>query len=718
MGKPPETPPSGQSVHNQVNAPAAGGIVQAQAIHGGVHFHTPRAAPGIPHQLPPVPPEFTDRVHELRELDAHPPDGAPGTSTDLVVLVGTGGVGKTALAAHFLARAADQYPDGQLYTDLAGFTGSADLGPADPAAVLDGFLRALGVPVQRIPEGLHARAAEFRSRTHGKRMALLLDNAVSAAQVRTLLPGAGGHRVVVTTRLHLLGLVPQGARFVHVRPLERQAALDLLGALLTGHRDDVGESTSTSLVDLCGRLPLALRAVAGRLRLRPDRPAERVVDELSDEHRRLAALSRDQDSSVTAAFDASYTALPADAARLYRLLGLHPGRTVPPEAVAALDGDDPYATEDRVECLLDANLLQEDGRGGYRFHDLIRVHARDRARTDEPEARREAALDRLVEHYLRTATAADLVLNPRRWHLSPRYAEAERAPGPFPDHDSALAWLESELPTLAALVSLCHDTARHEAAWQTCEALRSLFTLRQHFDTWIPAYRTGLASARALGDRAASARMLMTLAHAHLKLGRTGTAAEQHAEALRLWEEVGHPLGRASALEGLGSAALADGAHQEAAGYFARARDVFAEQGRERGVAMMHRHLGEAHRGMGRHAEAAAHLGRAHDYFARTGDDYMVGRTLIARAGALLDEARDQEAEDALTRALAAVERCRARLEQARVHDLLARLARLRRREPDERDHLRVAHAIYSELRAPQTEGTARRLRELGGTEP
>ncbi|WP_017597669.1 tetratricopeptide repeat protein, partial [Nocardiopsis lucentensis] len=681
--------------HNHADLSTPANIVQTGALHGGVHFHPPAPRTGPPRQLPPPPAEFTDRVHELRELA----DTPPGVTTDLAVLVGTGGVGKTALAARLLAQTADQYPDGQLHADLAGFTGAV---PTDPAVLLDGFLRALGVPAAQIPQGLEPRAAEFRSRTHGKRLALLLDNAVSPAQVRTLLPGEGAHRVIVTTRLHLLGLLPEGARFVHVRPLDPNAAVALLDALLADHRDDLTGPTSRSLVDLCGRLPLALRAVAGRLRLRPGRPARRVVEELSDEHRRLPALSRDHDSSVTAVFDASYAALPDDVARLYRLLGLHPGPTITLDAAIALDGGEGYDTEDRLETLLEANLLQEDTDGRHRFHDLIRDHARAKARGDEPDHPREAALDRLVEHYLRVATAADLTLNPRRWHLGPRYAEARSAAPPFADHATALTWLEAELPALDALITLCHTTGRHEATWQLCEALRSLFTLRQHFDTWLRTHATALASARALEDPAATGRILMTLAQAHLKLGRPDIATEHHTEALRLFEEADHPYGRASALEGLGTAALAEERYAPAVDHLTRAQEIFAGHGRERGVAMMHRHLGEAHRGLGHHSRAADHFGRAHAYFATDGDDYMVGRTLIARARCLLDETRTNEAEDALTGALTAVERCGARLEQARVHDLLARSARIRRREPTERDHLRTAHAIYTELGAPQ----------------
>ncbi|MEV2276932.1 tetratricopeptide repeat protein [Nocardiopsis sp. NPDC049922] len=707
----PQHPDPARATHNHADVAAPANLVQSGAIHGGVHFHAPRTDTGVPRQLPPPPTEFTDRQRELRELAS-----APHHDTDLAVLVGTGGVGKTALAAHFLAHHADQYPDGQLYADLAGFTGGAD--PADPAAVLDGFLRALGVPARQIPQGLEPRAAEFRTRTHGKRLALLLDNAVSPAQVRTLLPGEGAHRVIVTTRLHLLGLVPHGARFVHVRPLDHQAAVELLNALLSGHRDDLPGATSRRLADLCGRLPLALRAVAGRLRLRPGRPAQRVVDELSDEHRRLSALSRDRDSSVTAVFDASYTALPDDVARLYRLLGLHPGPSIALDAAIALDGGDPYDTEDRIEALLDANLLQEDADGRHRFHDLIRDHARARAHTDEPEPERAAALDRLVDRHLRTAVAADLRLNPRRWHLGPLFAEAANAPSPFPDHDTALAWLEAELPVLRSLVRLCHDTGRHQAAWQLCEALWALFTLRQHFEAWTETHTLALASAEAIGDPAPIARTLLALANAHLKLHRTDQALDEYSRALELWEAIDHRLGQGTSLENLGTLALIAGEHERAVAHYDRARRIFAEEGVERGVALMDRHLGDAHRELGAHDTALDHFARAHRYFTGIADDYMTLRTLIGQGMTHLREEREPRARASLVEALAIARRCGARLEEARAHTLLADLARLRRRAPDERDHLTRALAIYTELGAPQAAETQLRLSQAGDPTP
>ncbi|OLT26014.1 hypothetical protein BJF83_21825, partial [Nocardiopsis sp. CNR-923] len=671
----------------------------------------PPPTPAAPRQLPPAPAEFTDRIRELAELAS-----APLHDTDLAVLVGTGGVGKTALAAHFLAQHADQHPDGQLYADLAGFGDGA--APADPAAVLDGFLRALGVPARQIPQGLEPRAAEFRTRTHGKRFALLLDNAVSPAQVRTLLPGEGAHRVVVTTRLHLLGLLAHGARFLHVRPLDRQAAVDLLHTLLSGHRDDVCGPTSQRLADLCGRLPIALRAVAGRLRLRPGRSAQRVVDELSDEHRRLSALSTDRDSSVTAVFDASYTALPDDVARLYRLLGLHPGPTITLDAAIALDGGDPYDTEDRVEALLDANLLQEDDEGRHRLHDLIRDHARAKARTDEPEPRREAALDRLVDHHLRTATAADLVLNPHRWHLGPLFAEAAKTPSPFPDRDTALAWLEAELPVLRSLVRLCHETGRHQAAWQLCEALWALFTLRQHFEAWTETHTLALASAEAIGAPAPIARTLLALANAHLKLHRTDQARDEYTRALELWEAIGHRLGQGTCLENLGTLALIAGDHRRAVAHYDRARQIFAEQGVERGVALMDRHLGDAHRELGAHDTALDHFARAHRYFTGIDDDYMTLRTLIGQGMTHLREEHEPRARASLAEALAIARRCGARLEEARAHTLLADLARLRRHARDERDHLRRALAIHTELGAPQAAQTRLRLGQAGDPTP
>lgn len=252
---------------NELTGTIAGSSVQAGSIAGGVHITMPGSASlPAPAQLPP-PGLFAGRHDEMAELRAHA--GRQG----LVVITGAGGVGKTTLALHWLHELKSDY-EGQLFVDLRGFSGADPLPPDEP---LERFLRALGALPENIPPSIDEQAALFRSMTTGSRLIVLLDNAVSAAQVRPLLPGAGGSLVVVTSRRRLSGLVVDGARFVDVDPLGVTGALELLERLIGADRIRAEREHARSLVDLCGTLPLAVCASGARLAARRRWPLARAV---------------------------------------------------------------------------------------------------------------------------------------------------------------------------------------------------------------------------------------------------------------------------------------------------------------------------------------------------------------------------------------------------------------------------------------------------------
>ena len=270
---------------NAITGGVAGTSVQAGAIHGSVHFHHDAAGgiPAIPRQLRPPPAHFTGRGRELAELDriagVRERDGPA-----LVVISGPGGVGKSALALRWLHGVIDHYPDCQLYVDLAA---------GQPLiSVLGGFLRALGIAAERVPVEVGEAASLFRSLTAGKRIAVLIDNAGSAAQVRTLLPASALSVVVVATRWRLGGLVMDGAAFLPVGPLPAAAGAELLERAVGGSRLAHEPDAVARLVELCGGLPLALAIVGARLAMRPDRPIAGVAQELTDEIGRASCRER------------------------------------------------------------------------------------------------------------------------------------------------------------------------------------------------------------------------------------------------------------------------------------------------------------------------------------------------------------------------------------------------------------------------------------------
>ncbi|WP_165978218.1 ATP-binding protein [Actinomadura darangshiensis] len=691
---------------NELTGRIAGSSVQAGSIAGGVHI----TAPGgtvlpTPAQLPP-PGLFANRLRELAELEAL--GGRPGP----VVITGPGGVGKTTLALHWLHRIKDGY-EGQLFIDLRGFSGTEPLPPDEP---LERFLRALGASPESIPAGTDEQSALFRSMTTGRRLVVLLDNAVSAAQVRPLLPGDGESLVVVTSRHRLTGLVVDGARFLDVDPLGVPGALELLERLIGADRIGAESDHARSLVTLCGTLPLAVCASGARLAARRRWPIARAVAELGDEARRLSALRTGEgDISVSAVFNTSYQALDEEHATAYRLLGAHPGPDLGVAAAAALIGTDEHRTADLLHGLADASLLLEGPGDRYGFHDLVRLHARDASLSAVSD--HETAFARLADWYLTTAVAADLALMPGRWHLGDRYADPP-PDGLFTSRAAALEWLGREQQNLAAVAQEAHDTGRHAVTWQLAEAMWPLFLQRKHYPSWIRMYELGLAAAESCGDLKAQARMLEGLGIAHSNLQDFGTAAGLYETALALERRTGHRLGEGSALEGLGVVALATGAPSRAVELFAEARDVHVDQGRPRGIALMDRHIGEALSAVDRHAEAEETLTGALEIFRRLDEPYHVARTLTCLGQARLRAGHPDEAAAALREARGiARETDTPHVEAGALHEL-ARVAGHQGDPAAERLFLEQALAIYTELGSPQASPVRERLAEFPAVPP
>ncbi|WP_063825736.1 tetratricopeptide repeat protein [Nocardiopsis ganjiahuensis] len=704
-------PPAGEPPgpeHHASTRDVSGTVIQVGTVHGSVRLHgEPRTEPRtpVPRQLPAAPRLFTNREPEFRRLSALRQEVAREGSGRSVVLTGTGGVGKTALATRFLESASAAFPDGALYADLQGFT---EEGPADISDVLDAFLRSLGADPASIPPEFSARAAAFRSRTHGRRIAVLLDNALTAAQVRALTPGQGEHLVLVTSRLHLTGLRLDGAEFLDVRPLDETEAMELVARMLGDDRTRADPSSARRLVTLCGRLPLALRAAVSGLALRPHQPLSRLVSRLTDEGDRLAELSHSRELSVDTVFTASYRLLPGPARRLYRLLGLLPGRDLTPGAAAALLDSAPAETDDLLSDLVAANLLEETSEGRFRQHDLVRLHARSLAGTEEGRSESTAALDRALEYYLTTAAAADRTLNPGRWHLAPVFDRPPRRE--FGSRSEALEWLESELEVLRVTVRFCESTGRHSLCWQLCEALRNVFMIRKHFDAWEETYTTGLASAEALGDPAAEANMLNALAGLRLSLGEPTVAAELHHRALAAWRRAGHVLGQASSLEGAGVCELARDQPERARLLFEQALAVHTRLGRNRGIALMLRRLGEASRDLDDHAAAVDYFGRALEFFTEDDEPYMRVRTMAGLAATRLAAAEPDHARPLLDGILDLSDRIGARSERAGALVMLADLAESEGRIDEARERLSAALPIYTQLSSPEAARTRSRL--------
>ncbi|MFF9480179.1 NB-ARC domain-containing protein [Streptomyces sp. NPDC014733] len=680
-----------RSVHNDISGQVLGPTVQAGIIHGDVYIGNQEPVlPPAPWQLPPAVP-LTDRADELlflrRRRDRCVQRGHPF----LAAISGLGGVGKTALALGWLHTLRPSLPGGQLYADLGARSPS---GPVDPAETLSRFLRGLGVAPQQVPHTLAERAALYRSLTSRRPVAVLLDDAESAAHVRPLLPG-GGSVTLVTSRGRMTGLTLEGGHQLHLEPLAPEDAMELLADTLGDRRVAECPDEAHDLVVLCAGLPLAVRVVGARLAARPRRSIAMMVGALSEERGRLDALAIDGDHSVRAALDLSYRGLPAEAARLYRLLGTHPGRHFDDGLATALlapAGVTAGAAADLLDALHDTHLITETGEDRYRFHDLVRLHALARAEEEEPAAERAAALRRIAGHYLALATRAEHAVEPRRPTLErdPAAREAHSAPFGDGDAEAALDWLERELPDLVAVIRSVRTTAFPWFSWQLADALWPLFPRRKHYDHWRTVHGEGLAAAREHGDRAAQARMLTSGGLGELGCGAHDRALEMFESAAEILAADGDALGHARTLNYRGLALQRRGEPEAAAVLFTRAAAELPRHGDPRAGGLARLNAAGIALDAARPEEAAAAARAARDVLREAGDPYNAARatTLLGRARLLAGAA--EEAEDLLSEALAVLRGVDAGYEVARALEALAEIARDRGATP-------VARARYEE---------------------
>jgi DNA-binding SARP family transcriptional activator/tetratricopeptide (TPR) repeat protein len=503
--------------------------------------------PAAPRQLPPAVPHFAGRSGELVMLTAQlkRPGGAAGTHPVVVIsaISGTAGVGKTALAVRWAHQVAGAFPDGQLHVNLRGYDPGA---PVPAADALAGFLRALGVPGQDIPAGLDERAARYRGLLAGRRVLVVLDNARDVEQVRPLLPGAPGCLAVVTSRDALAGLIARdGAERLDLDLLPLTDAVGLLCSLI-GCRADADPQAATALAAQCARLPLALRIAAELAAARPAVPLAELARELAGQQQRLDLLDAAGDgrTAVRAVFSWSYQNLSQPAARLFRLLGLHPGPDVTACAAASLARTTSVQARRLLDELARAHLLTEQAAGRFGCHDLLRAYATELAATGSGPARR-AAQGRLLDYYLHTAAAADRLLYPLRRPITLAGARPGVAPEHLASQDQALAWLDAEHRGLLAAVPLAVGNGFDVHAWQLAFCLETFFYRRSHWQDWARTQRTALAAACRLGDLDAQALAHCGIANAQMQTGHPAQALSHLATALQLRQDTGDIHGQA-----------------------------------------------------------------------------------------------------------------------------------------------------------------------------
>lgn len=559
----------------------------------------PSTRPGpVPRQLPAPAPAFTGRTLEFAVLDWV----SDGSDVAIAAIDGMPGVGKTALAVHWAHRAVDRYPDGQVFVDLRG--SATDPAPVDPAEALDRMLLGIGVPSGRIPATLDDRAGLWRSETAGKRMLILLDDVTSPGQVQPLVPGAQGSMVLVTSRRRLTGMDSTRTVSLDVLPVADAVALLARTAARDGLVNRPGDA-SVEIVELCGRLPLAIRVAGARLRAHPSWELTDLAGRLRDQPERLAALT-DGTRSVAAALELSYRQLSAGPRRLYRLLGLHPGPDADPYTAAALADLTVAQAERNLEELHTAHLTQEPAALRYAFHNLVRAHAAGAAARDETVLARRAAISRLLDHLLRTASVAADTAYPKR-RPSRFRTPATGTPAPdLVDRDRAVAWLDVETPNLLAAAE---HAARHgwpEHALHLSTLLPAHLHTRGRYGDLESLRRAALGAAQASGDRASESDALNGLGWAHWLQGRYEQALVQFTPALRIARTAGHRDGETEALVGLGWGLQRRARYEPAAAHFTQALQNARTMGNRKRELEALNGLGWTHwmQGLYRHAHA------------------------------------------------------------------------------------------------------------------
>jgi DNA-binding SARP family transcriptional activator/tetratricopeptide (TPR) repeat protein len=587
------------------------------------------AAHVVPAQLPHDINTFTGRETELALLHEHLDTTERGVL--IAAIDGIAGIGKTALAVHFAHQIAGRFPDGQLYVNLRGFD------PHQPALsaidALGQLLRGLGVEAHQVPSAADEQASTYRSLVAGKRILVVLDNAASTDQLRSLLPGSQTCMVLVTSRNRLGGLVARdGAYRITLDVLSAGESRELLERSVGKERLTGCPGSLATLAERCGHLPLALRIIAANLAARPHMTVNDLTEALSHEQDRLDVLASpdDETTAVRAVFSWSYHALKPEAARMFRLLGLHPGPEIGTAAAAALTDAPRTATRRMLDGLSSCHLVEVIGRDRYRLHDLLRVYAAERALAEEPPDERAAACRRLMSWHLQTAAAADRTLMPqnRPVPLEPVLPNCE--PLAFETYHQALAWLEQERCNLVAACQAAGRLGDHETAWKLPTALVYFLELRSYWEDWIATQQVAVAAARALGVPEIEALALRSLGNAYWRRSRYDDALNCYQQGLGITQRLGDQQGTATLLYDIGAASrLGD----ESLGHLREAFRIFSELGDRRYEGLTLCTLARTHRSRGEVDEALKHLRQSLEIVHELGDRRCeaFGRLELAR---------------------------------------------------------------------------------------
>lgn len=659
---------------------------------------------GAPAELSGDLTDFTGRTDEVDELVAALGTIPSGTAAPVVLsaISGAGGMGKTSLAVHVAHRVAERFPDGQLQVDLHG----SDLEPAAPHDVLARFLRALGAAPERIPLDPDERAAQYRSMLAQRRVLILLDNVKDAAQVRSLLPGSGDSRILITSRSTLPGL--DGALRFSLGVLGADDSLELFTRIVGPPLAAAEPAAVQAVLEICSGLPLAVRIAASRLAAGLHGSVGELARRLSDEQSRLDELTV-EDRAIRATFAVSYQGLPDDQARAFRLLAVSAGPSLTVPAAAALLALPRDVTQRLLDALADIHLLQHPTSGRYEFHDLLRLFAAERAAEEEAAEERAAAIKRLLGWYLAAATAASLALNP-----SAQLPPADPDGAPFRDPagaaelvpvldtaEAALGWCEAERVNLVAAVRQAAERGVPSLAWGLAKTLWAFFNLRKYWDDWEQTAQLGLAAAREGADLEGEAAILDHLSILAHDLHRFHDMETHCLAALAIQRLRGNQQGVGTALGNLSVAYRKLGRFKDAYDIQLQLLTLFTELGDAYSVGVIRHNMVRTLQDLHRPAEALEQCLEALAVFRALGNTYAQGGALNTAALTCLLLGEHQPALDYATEALALRTAMNDQHGQARSLDALGQILSELGREEEARRHWTESLRLFTELNDP-----------------
>jgi DNA-binding SARP family transcriptional activator/tetratricopeptide (TPR) repeat protein len=691
---------------------------ELRKLHGTILAGQPEhRAPGavtVPRQLPPEPSGFAGRVPEVARLDAllveH--ESRQDRSPAVVVISGTAGVGKTALALHWSRRVADRFPDGQLWVDLRAY----DHRPAvTPEHALTLFLRALGVDGPAIPRDVDSQAGLFRSLMDGRRMLIVVDNASSPEQVHTLLPGGLGSLVVVTSRSQLAGLVvADGAYTVVLDLFTTEEARHLLARRIGRERVRAEPEATEEIIARCARLPLALAVVAARAAMNPTVKLAALAQQLRDTGSRLDEFTwPGAATDVRAVFSWSYEALSRPAARLFRLMSLHPGPDLSATAAANLTGRPAAEVRPLLAELTHAHLVVEHDLGRYSLHDLLRVYASELADLHDPVNDRHAAERRLLDQYLQTAHAAALLIDPL--HEPIRIEKSTLDIEPVRSREEALAWFNVEYSALLGLIEIAHRDGFDAHTWQLTWALEDVQKRRGQWRDRATVLHASLDATRRLGNVAEEARVRRGLGHVYTWMSRLDDALRHLHAALALYTDLSDWSGQADVLLVQSWVLERQGNHPAALEHARQALGVYPASGYEWQRARALNAIGCSHIALGENQQAVEVCTRALEMLGDSGDEALEAATWDTLGQAhhrLGDPVRAVECYLTALRLRFAIDHRRGQA------NTLARLADAYVATGDPasaRETLQEALAIFEQLNEPEARAVRVRLAALTG---